>query len=418
MPGNPAGRRTPPWEAILRHSGASPSPCRGVCRTDEHVARHAAYVVHHVALDEANSPFEVLSAGPSPLRPRRGGHNRWPLRLRAGQNRCPSTVTRSRVDRASRVPLISVRGGPPMAQGASISEVPARRTIPVTNPATGARLAEYPVADREAVTAAVARAREAQPRWAALGFAERGRILRKVRDRFVDEKDRICDVVSGETGKPRHDVITNELLFLCDAIGFWSKRAGKYLADEPARPHLLKNKRVYVSFVPHGVIGIIGPWNFPFNLTIGEAIPALMAGNAVVIKPSEVTPGSAALGAELALAAGLPAGVLQVVTGYGETGQHLIECADMICFTGSVATGRKVAERCGQLLKPVTLELGGKDPMIVLGDADLERASSACVYGGLVNAGQVCISVERVYVEASVYDTFVGKVVDKVRQVR
>ncbi len=185
-----------------------------------------------------------------------------------------------------------------MAQGASISEVPARQTIPVTNPATGARLAEYPVADREAVAAAVARAREAQPRWAALGFAERGRILRRVRDRFVDEKDRICDVVSGETGKPRHDVITNELLFLCDAIGFWSKRAGKYLADEPARPHLLKNKRVYVSFVPHGVIGIIGPWNFPFNLTIGEAIPALMAGNAVVIKPSEVTPGSAVLGAE------------------------------------------------------------------------------------------------------------------------
>src|SRR5437764_2862712 len=122
-----------------------------------------------------------------------------------------------------------------MAQGASISEVPARQTIPVTNPATGARLAEYPVADREAVAAAVARAREAQPRWAALGFAERGRILRRVRDRFVDEKDRICDVVSGETGKPRHDVITNELLFLCDAIGFWSKRAGKYLADEPAR---------------------------------------------------------------------------------------------------------------------------------------------------------------------------------------
>ncbi len=305
-----------------------------------------------------------------------------------------------------------------MAQGASISEAPVRRTIPVTNPATGARLAEYPVADREAVAAAVARARAAQPRWAALGFAERGRILRKVRDRFVDEKDRICDVVSGETGKPRHDVITNELLFLCDAIGFWSKRAGEYLADERARPHLLKNKRVYVSYTPHGVVGIIGPWNFPFNLTIGEAIPALMAGNAVVIKPSEVTPGSAVLGAELAQAAGLPAGVLQVVTGYGETGQHLIELADMICFTGSVATGRKVAERCGQLLKPVTLELGGKDPMIVLGDADLERASSACVYGGLVNAGQVCISVERVYVEAPVYDAFVGKVVDKVRRVR
>src|SRR5207247_9088061 len=183
-----------------------------------------------------------------------------------------------------------------MAQGASISEAPVRRTIPVTNPATGARLAEYPVADREAVAAAVARARAAQPRWAALGFAERGRILRKVRDRFVDEKDRICDVVSGETGKPRHDVITNELLFLCDAIGFWSKRAGKYLAVEPARPHLLKNKRVYVSYTPHGVVVMNGPGNFRLTLPIGEATRARLAGSAVVITPPAATHVRAPLG--------------------------------------------------------------------------------------------------------------------------
>ena len=306
-----------------------------------------------------------------------------------------------------------------MAQGAtSVGEAPARRTIQVQSPATGARLGEVPVADREAVAAAVARARRAQPIWAALDFRERARILRAVRDRFVDERERIMDVVSGETGKPRHDVLTNELLFLCDAIGFWGKRAARYLSDQRARPHLLVTKRAYVSYLPYGVVGIIGPWNFPFNLTIGEAIPALMAGNAVVIKPSEVTPQSALLGSELAAAAGLPAGLLQVVPGYGETGQHLIELADMICFTGSVATGRKVAERCAQLLKPVTLELGGKDPMIVLRDADVERAANACVYGGLVNAGQVCISVERVYVEEPVYDDFVQKVVDKVRRVR
>jgi acyl-CoA reductase-like NAD-dependent aldehyde dehydrogenase len=239
-----------------------------------------------------------------------------------------------------------------------------------------------------------------------------------VRDAFVDQKDRICEVVSAETGKPRHDVITNELVFLCDAIGFWGKRAAGYLADERARPHLLKNKKVYVTYHPHPVVGIIGPWNFPFNLTIGEAIPALMAGCAVVIKPSEVTPGSAAIGATLAESAGLPADLLQVVTGYGETGQHLIDLADMICFTGSTATGRKVAARCGEQLKPCSLELGGKDPMIVLRDADLERASNACVYGGLVNAGQVCISVERVYVEEPVYDAFVAKVVEKAKQVR
>jgi acyl-CoA reductase-like NAD-dependent aldehyde dehydrogenase len=305
-----------------------------------------------------------------------------------------------------------------MAHGATISEVGIEPSIRVKSPATGAPLADYPVADRAAVAAAVARARESQESWAALGFAERARILRRVRDRFVDAKDRICEVVSAETGKPRHDVVTNELLFLCDAVGFWGRRAARYLADERARPHLLKNKRVYVSYHPYPVVGIIGPWNFPFNLTIGEAIPALMAGAAVVIKPSEVTPGSALVGAELAAAAGLPAGLLQVVTGYGETGQHLIDLADMICFTGSTTTGRKVAARCGEQLKPCSLELGGKDPMIVLGDADLERASNACVYGGLVNAGQVCISVERVYVEERVYDAFVQKVVDKVRHVR
>jgi acyl-CoA reductase-like NAD-dependent aldehyde dehydrogenase len=305
-----------------------------------------------------------------------------------------------------------------MAQGASVVEAPARRTIAVRSPATLEPVAEYPVADREAVAAAVARGREAQARWAALGFEERARILRRVRDRFVDAKDQIADVVTAETGKPRHDVFSNELLYVCDAIGFWGKRAARFLADQHVRPHLMVTKKAYVSYLPLGVVGIIGPWNFPFTLTIGEAIPALMAGNAVVIKPSEITPGTAVTGARLAEEGGLPPGLLQIVTGYGETGQHLIELADMICFTGSVETGRKVAARCGQLLKPVTLELGGKDPMIVLGDADVERAANACVWGGLMNAGQVCISVERVYVEAPVYDDFVRRVVEKVGRVR
>src|SRR5439155_888624 len=256
-----------------------------------------------------------------------------------------------------------------MAQGARPVEEPlVRRTIEIRSPATGARVAEYPIADRDAGAAAVARAREAQARWVALDFVERARILRRVRDAFIDGKERIADVVSGETGKPRHDVFTNELLIVCDGIGFWAKRAARYLADDKARPHLMKTKRAYTSYHPHGVVGVIGPWNFPFSLTIGEAIPALMAGNAVVLKPSEVTPGSALVGCELAEAAGLPPGLLQTVVGYGETGQHLIDLADMICFTGSVETGRKVAARCGQLLKPTTLELGGKDPMIVLVD--------------------------------------------------
>src|SRR5437773_2703993 len=206
-----------------------------------------------------------------------------------------------------------------MAQGARPVEEPlVRRTIEIRSPATGARVAEYPIADRDAVAAAVARAREAQARWVALDFAERARILKRVRDAFIDGKDRIADVVSGETGKPRHDVFTNELLIVCDGIGFWAKRAARYLADDKARPHLMKTKRAYTSYHPHGVVGVIGPWNFPFSLTIGEPIPALMAGHAVVLKPSEVTPGSALVGCELAEAAGLPPGLLQAVVGYGE----------------------------------------------------------------------------------------------------
>src|SRR5579875_2910549 len=273
-----------------------------------------------------------------------------------------------------------------MAQGAPTTEErrSERATVVVRNPATGERIAEHPAADRDAVAAAVARARRAQVGWAALGIAERARALKRLRDLIVDRTHEIAAAVSAETGKPRHDVLTNELLIVCDGIGFWGRRAARWLADEPARPHLLRNKRAYVSYRPHGVVGVIGPWNFPFTLTIGEAIPALLAGNAVVIKPSEVTPESALLGCALAAEAGLPANVLQAVVGYGDAGAHLVDLADMICFTGSVETGRKVAARCG----------------------------------ALVNSGQVCISVERVYVEAPVYDAFVAKVVEKVRQVR
>ena len=244
-------------------------------------------------------------------------------------------------------------------------------TIAVVNPATGTSAGNVPVADAAAVRAAVDRGRIAQLKWAQLSFAQRGAALKRYRDVLIDNKDRIVDVIMSETGRPRADVYPSELLQLCDAVGHWAKVAPRYLADEKVRPHLLKNKRVYVSFHPLGVVGIIGPWNFPFLLTIGEAIPALMAGNAVVIKPSEVTPLSAVIGAEMAERAGLPAGLLQVVPGYGETGAQLVDCTDMICFTGSVETGKKVAERAARRLIPVTLELGGKDPMVVLRDANL-----------------------------------------------
>jgi acyl-CoA reductase-like NAD-dependent aldehyde dehydrogenase len=294
----------------------------------------------------------------------------------------------------------------------------ATSVIEIINPATQQKVGEVPIYDRAQVQAAVESARKAQGAWAAYSFRRRAQVLYRYRDLLIDNKERIADVLTGETGKPRGDVYTVELFYLCDSIGFWASRARKLLANQKIRPHLLKNKSVYSSYLPIGVVGIIGAWNFPLNLTIGDAIPALMAGNSVVIKPSEVTPLSALLAAELAAAAGFPPGVLQVITGRGETGAHLVDFADMIHFTGSIATGTKVAERAARALKPVTLELGGKDPMIVLRDADLDRAANAAVWGALVNSGQVCVSVERVYVEEPVYQEFVNRVVRLVKGLR
>ena len=173
-----------------------------------------------------------------------------------------------------------------------------------------------------------------------------------------------------------------------------------------------------MRYRPLGVIGVIGPWNYPLTNSFGDCIPALAAGNAVVLKPSEVTPLTSQLMAEAMRECGLPDDVLTVATGDGATGAALVDEVDMVMFTGSTATGKKIMERAARTLTPVSLELGGKDPMIVLADADLERAASAAVYYSMQNGGQTCISVERVYVEAPVYDAFVDKVTRKVAALR
>jgi len=294
----------------------------------------------------------------------------------------------------------------------------APKTIEVINPATLERVGAVPVMGPEEVGQAVRRARDAKRHWAALSIDKRAQVLLRFRQALVDAKDQIAEVIVSETGKPKAEAYAAEIGYVCDAIGYWAKNAGRFLADERLSPHLLKTKRVISTYAPKGVVGIIGPWNFPLTLTVGEALAALFAGNAVVIKPSEFTPLSALAGAALAADAGLPEGVLQVVTGYGETGEHLIDRVDMVHFTGSTATGRKVMRRASERLIPVSLELGGKDPMIVLEDADLERAANGCVWGGLFNSGQVCISVERVYVAEPVYDAFLEKVREKMSALR
>jgi acyl-CoA reductase-like NAD-dependent aldehyde dehydrogenase len=294
------------------------------------------------------------------------------------------------------------------------------QTIQVSNPATLEIVTELAVASRAEVAAAVERGRQAQRVWQSSQFSERARLLYRLRDLLLDDGDKLADILTAETGRPRAEVYGNELFYLCNAIGAWAKKSEAYLQPTRIKPHfpLVKAKKVISSYSPRGVIGIISPWNFPLVLTLGEAIPALMAGNAVVIKPSELTPLSAIFGAELAVKAGFPKNLLQIVVGRGETGEALIDHVDMIAFTGSVETGKRVMKRAAERLIPVSLELGGKDPMIVLKDADLERAAGACVWGALMNSGQACTSIERVYVEAPVYQPFIEKVVEKVRAIR
>src|SRR5689334_2832373 len=292
--------------------------------------------------------------------------------------------------------------------------------IPVENPATGVVIGYADDMDAGRVAALAERARAAQPAWEALGFEGRAAKLRDLRSWLVDNRRRVLDILVAEGGKTPEDAMLGDLWYVCDTLGFWGKNARKYLADERVKTHspLLLGKKVIVRYRPVGVVGVIGPWNYPLTNTFGDAVPALMAGNSVVMKPSEITPLTSLLVAEGAEAVGFPDGVLSVATGSGETGAALIDHIDMIHFTGSTRTGRKVAVRAAERLIPVSLELGGKDPMIVLDDADLERAANMAVQWAMANSGQICMAVERVYVEEGVYDRFVSSVVDKVSRLR
>jgi acyl-CoA reductase-like NAD-dependent aldehyde dehydrogenase len=293
--------------------------------------------------------------------------------------------------------------------------------IAVENPATGEVIGHVPDMGADEVAALVERARAAQPAWEALGYEGRGEVMYELRRWMVEHRDRVLGTIVAENGKPREDALIHEFVYICDALGHWAKNARKLLADERVRTHspFLLGRRVVVRRRPQGVVGVISPWNFPLALSIGDAIPALMAGNSVVMKPSELTPLITMLIVEEGMrAAGLPEDACLVATGGGPSGAALVDHVDMIMFTGSTAVGRKVAARAGERLIPCSLELGGNDPMIVLRDADVERAANTAVHWAYANSGQICMSVERVYVEEPVYDAFLGKVVERTREIR
>ena len=305
---------------------------------------------------------------------------------------------------------------PPSGNGAAAD---ATQTFDVHNPADGSTVATLPVDGPDEVREVVARVRAAQPEWEAMGIAGRYERLGKLRDWMIQNGEPVAELMQSETGKVRGDAAL-ETPYLADLINFYGQNGPRFLADEHPSAHLplYKVRKLTISYRPYQVVGIISPWNFPLMLSLGDAIPALMAGAAVVLKPSEFTPLTLM---EIVRAWKEDVGgpdVLDVVNGMGEAGSALVDEVDFIQFTGSDRTGRAVMKRAADTLTPVSLELGGKDPMIVLADADVERAANAAAWGGMANSGQICMSIERVYVEEPIYDEFVSKLAEKVSQLR
>jgi aldehyde dehydrogenase (NAD+) len=286
------------------------------------------------------------------------------------------------------------------------------------NPANGDVIGSVPIFSAADVDAAVARARVAAQSWGQLSFAARTEELVAFRKKLARAADEIANLLHRENGKPELEAYT-EVMMALGHLQHATARAEHAMAPRRVSAGMLANFRATISYHPLGVVGVIGPWNYPLFTPMGSIAYALAAGNAVVWKPSELTPLVALEIEKIARTAFALPDLLQVVTGAGATGAALAKSAvDKIAFTGSAATGKRVMMAAAERLTPVLLELGGKDAMIVDDDADLAKAAEACVYGALTNAGQACISVERVYVKEPVYDRFVDEVVKQVRELK
>jgi acyl-CoA reductase-like NAD-dependent aldehyde dehydrogenase len=295
------------------------------------------------------------------------------------------------------------------------------REIVSYDPGTGAELGRVPLASPEEVAGAVSRARAAQPAWASLAFKERSRVILKAREIMLGQTEDLATLISRETGKPVSEAISMEVVPTLDTMHYFATHTAKLLRPQKIDigQYGLMGRSSRIVYKPMGVVGIISPWNFPLATPADEVVMALMSGNAVVLKPSELTPLIALKIGEIFSRAGLPEGLLEIVTGDGSTGAALIDAGvDKIMFTGSVATGKRVAEAAAKHLTPVVLELGGKDPMVVLADADIENAARGAVWGAFANSGQACASVERCYVHESIAPQFLSRVLAETQGLR
>ena len=288
-------------------------------------------------------------------------------------------------------------------------------SVPVYSPITGQPVAMIPQSGEADVREAFARARRAQQTWARTSLEERSTILLRLHDLVLDRQDEILDLICWESGKARKHAF-DEPLHIALTARYYARTAHQHLDTERRLGVVPGLTRVEVNHVPKGVVGIISPWNYPFTMALCDGIPALMAGNAVVIKPDAQTMLSALLGAQLLEEAGVPADLWNVVAGPGrDLGGPMIGRADYICFTGSTATGKLIAKQCAERLIGCSLELGGKNPLLVLRDADLDKAAEGAVRASFSNAGQLCVSMERLFVADQVYDRFRAKFVERTK---
>ena len=296
-----------------------------------------------------------------------------------------------------------------------------KKTLISYNPADGSVVGELPVAAADDVRAAVERARHAQPEWYARGIRGRLQVVRRFQRLLNQQKQNVAALITREAGKPVVEALLSEVLVVLDSTRFLLANAYGLLKPEPL-PHgnlVMKSKIGKLHREPYGIFGIIAPWNYPFSIPATETLAALVAGNAVVLKPSELTPLVSMELQRLLRESGVPQDIFQVVVGEGLTGAALVESPiDKLIFTGSVATGKRVGEAAARRLLPVVLELGGKDPVLVFDDVDLDVAAAGVVWGAFMNAGQTCLSVERCYVQRGIYEKFITLCAEKALKLR